>query len=119
MKNPINESIIVDILKQCYDPEIPIDLWNLGLIYKIDIVENSGSKPNVHIIMTLTTPGCTMGQHMADDIKSKIENTKHVNQATVEVTFDPPWEPEMMSDYARTKLGFPGNADSNNDNNWE
>ena len=73
--NNIDDSVIIDILKQCYDPEIPIDLWNLGLIYKIDIVENSGSKPNVHIIMTLTTPGCTMGQHMADDIKSKIENT--------------------------------------------
>ena len=119
MKSPVNEDIIVDILKQCYDPEIPIDLWNLGLIYKIDIIENSGSQSNVHIIMTLTTPGCTMGQNMADDIKSKLENTKHINHATVEVTFDPPWEPEMMSDEARIKLGFTDKKSSKEKTDWE
>ena len=62
---------IIDILKQCYDPEIPIDLWNLGLIYDIDIQLNDNGISDVKVVMSLTTPGCTMGQHMAEDIKSK------------------------------------------------
>ena len=110
---------IIDILKQCYDPEIPIDLWNLGLIYNIGIKENGKEKSDVEVLMSLTTPGCTMGQHMADDIKNKLESTKHVNQANVEVTFEPPWEPEMMSDEAREKLGFPNTTKLNSDDNWE
>ena len=64
----INKEDVIEILKQCYDPEIPIDLWNLGLIYDISI-----DKDNVNITMSLTTPGCTMGQYMADDIKTKID----------------------------------------------
>ena len=63
---------IIDILKQCYDPEIPIDLWNLGLIYDIDIQQNDNGISDVKVIMSLTTPGCTMGQHMAEDIKAKV-----------------------------------------------
>ena len=62
---------IINILKQCYDPEIPIDLWNLGLIYDIDISEDREDQFDIHITMSLTTPGCTMGQHMADDIKKR------------------------------------------------
>ena len=115
----INEDVIIDVLKQCYDPEIPIDLWSLGLIYKIDISENSNNKTDIHIVMTLTTPGCTMGQHMADDIKSKLENIDDINQATVEVTFDPEWQPEMMSDEARIKLGFSDKKSSKEKTDWE
>ena len=115
----INEDIIIDVLKQCYDPEIPIDLWSLGLIYKIDISENTDNKTDIHIVMTLTTPGCTMGQHMADDIKSKLENIDSVNEATVEVTFDPPWEPDMMTEEARVKLGFSKEKKSDNNTDWE
>ena len=63
----INKEDVIEILKQCYDPEIPIDLWNLGLIYEITIKDY-----NINITMSLTTPGCTMGQYMADDIKSPI-----------------------------------------------
>ena len=63
---------IIDILKQCYDPEIPIDLWNLGLIYDIDVQQNDNSTSDVKVVMSLTTPGCTMGQHMAEDIKAKV-----------------------------------------------
>ena len=97
----INKEEIIAVLKQCYDPEIPIDLWNLGLIYEIIIKEN-----NINITMSLTTPGCTMGQYMADDIKSKLQNLENVNKVCVDVVFDPPWQPEMMTDEGRQKLGF-------------
>ena len=97
---------IIDILKQCYDPEIPIDLWNLGLIYDIDLTTTENNNNDVKISMSLTTPGCTMGQHMADDIKNKIKALEKINNIEVTVTFDPPWTPEMMTNYAREKLGY-------------
>ena len=97
---------IIDLLKQCYDPEIPVDLWSLGLIYDISIKDNQNNKSNVDIIMSLTTPGCSMGQHMADDIKSKVSRLDNIDNVAVSVTFDPPWQPEMMSNEARNKLGF-------------
>ena len=97
---------IIDLLKQCYDPEIPVDLWSLGLIYDISIKDNQNNKSNVDIIMSLTTPGCSMGQHMADDIKSKVSSLENIDSVEVSVTFEPPWQPEMMSDEARNKLGF-------------
>ena len=97
---------IIDILKQCYDPEIPIDLWNLGLIYDIDMTTTENNKNDVKITMSLTTPGCTMGQHMADDIKHKVKALEKINNIEVTVTFDPPWTPEMMTNYAREKLGY-------------
>ena len=100
------KSEIIDILKKCYDPEIPIDLWNLGLIYSIDFTDESNNYRSVEITMSLTTPGCTMGQHMADDIKNKIKTLKNVKNVKVNVTFEPPWTPEMMTDYAREKLGY-------------
>ena len=100
------KSDIIDILKKCYDPEIPIDLWNLGLIYSIDFTGDSNKNIDVEITMSLTTPGCTMGQHMANDIKNKIKTLKNVKNVKVNVTFDPPWTPEMMTDYAREKLGY-------------
>ena len=97
---------IIDILKQCYDPEIPIDLWNLGLIYDIDVQLNDNGTSDVKVVMSLTTPGCTMGQHMAEDIKSKVSAVEEISDVNVEVTFDPPWKPDMMTDEARKKLGF-------------
>ena len=106
---------IIDILKQCYDPEIPIDLWNLGLIYDIDITTTENDKNDVKITMSLTTPGCTMGQHMADDIKNKVKALEKINSIEVTVTFDPPWTPEMMTNYAREKLGYDPVKTSNKD----
>ena len=100
------KSEIINILKKCYDPEIPIDLWNLGLIYSIDFTDENNNHRSVEITMSLTTPGCTMGQHMADDIKNKVKTLKNVKNVKVNVTFDPPWTPEMMTDYAREKLGY-------------
>ena len=106
---------IINILQQCYDPEIPIDLWNLGKIYDIEITSAGSDKKDVKITMSLTTPGCTMGQHMADDIKNKIKALEKINNIKVNVTFDPPWTPEMMTDYAREKLGYDPVKTSNND----
>ena len=100
------ESQVIEILKQCFDPELPIDLWNLGLIYNIETQESYDElHSDVNIVMSLTTPGCTMGQQMSLDIKNKLEALDEVNQAFVEVTFEPPWNPEMMSAEAREKLG--------------
>ncbi|MDB9722743.1 MAG: metal-sulfur cluster assembly factor [Fidelibacterota bacterium] len=102
----VNESQVIDILKQCYDPELPVDLWNLGLIYNIEIQESYDEQhSDVNILMSLTTPGCTMGQQMSLDIKNKLEALAEVNQAFIEVTFDPPWKPEMITAEARKKLG--------------
>ena len=102
----VKESQVIEILKQCFDPELPIDLWNLGLIYNIETQESYDElHSDVNIVMSLTTPGCTMGQQMSLDIKNKLEALDEVNQAFVEVTFDPPWNPEMMSAEAREKLG--------------
>jgi len=97
---------IIDVLMSCYDPEIPLDLWSLGLIYDIDIIEGDVDKSKVEITMSLTTPGCSMGQHMADDIKSKVSELDQVESVEVAITFDPPWNPDMMTDDARAKLGF-------------
>jgi len=103
----VEENQIIEILKQCYDPELPVDLWNLGLIYGIQIQESyDETKSDVNIVMSLTTPGCTMGEQMANDIKNKLENLDEINQAFVEVTFDPPWNPEMITDEAKEKLGI-------------
>ena len=102
----VKESQVIEILKQCFDPELPIDLWNLGLIYNIDTQESYDElHSDVNIVMSLTTPGCTMGQQMSLDIKNKLEALDEVHQAFVEVTFDPPWNPEMITAEAREKLG--------------
>ena len=108
----ISEKEIIDILKQCHDPEIPVDLWSLGLIYDIKITESENNKSNISIIMTLTTPGCSMGSYMAEDIKTKVSGLEKVDKVEVDVTFDPPWKPEMMHDSARAKLGFGETAEA-------
>ena len=111
----VDENKIIEVLKQCYDPEIPVDLWSLGLIYNINISEAKNNKSDVSITMTLTTPGCTMGSYMAEDIKMKLSGIEEINLSEVDVTFDPPWKPEMMNDEARKKLGFPVNETANTD----
>ena len=113
----INKESVINILKECYDPEIPIDLWNLGLIYEIKLEQEA-----VNITMSLTTPGCTMGQYMADDIKQKLLEKENIKNVNVDVVFDPPWQPEMMTDEGRKKLGFePSKNKPENDSkkDWE
>ena len=103
----IKEAKVIEILKQCYDPELPVDLWNLGLIYNIQIQEAyDETKSDINIVMSLTTPGCTMGDQIAQDIRNKLEALTEVNQTFVEVTFDPPWNPEMITEEAKKKLGL-------------
>ena len=78
---------IITVLKSCYDPEIPLDLWSLGLIYDIDIIEVNEDKSKIDITMSLTTPGCSMGQHMADDIKSKVSKLdQHMEKKVIKLT---------------------------------
>ena len=96
---------VIDILKQCNDPELPIDLWNLGLIYDLKINEQD-KKFAVDIMMSLTTPGCTMGQYMIEDIKNKMASIKSISSVNVELTFDPPWNPQMMTEEGKIKLGL-------------
>ena len=103
MKNVKNN--VIEVLKQCNDPELPIDLWNLGLIYDLKINED-GAKFSVDIVMSLTTPGCTMGQYMIDDIKNKMTSIDSISRVDVELTFDPPWNPEMMTEEGKVKLGL-------------
>ena len=96
---------VVDILKKCNDPELPIDLWNLGLIYDLNINENEKNF-DVSILMSLTTPGCTMGQYMMDDMKMKLTTIENIGNIDIELTFDPPWNPEMMTEDGKVKLGL-------------
>ena len=111
----IDKQDIVEKLKTCFDPEIPIDLWNLGLIYSIKIKKEA----KVKILMTLTTPGCSMINIIAEDVKNKILTINNVKDAIINVTFDPPWEPNMMTEEGKEKLGFKSAKDNVNDTKWE
>ena len=109
----IKKSDVIEVLKTCFDPEIPIDLWNLGLIYDTDIKGDT-----INILMTLTTPGCTMVDIIAEDIKNKLLALDQINIVNVKTTFDPIWEPKMMTDYAKEKLGFKVKK-KEEENEWE
>ncbi len=93
---------IIDVLKSCYDPEIPVDIYELGLIYEININEGH----DVHILMTLTSPACPVAETLPPDVEQKVRNIPDVNSAKVEITFNPPWDKDMMSEEARMELGF-------------
>lgn len=103
----ISQQDVIDVLKQCNDPEIPVNIYDLGLIYNIDISENQDNKTsNVNIMMSLTTPGCPMSGSIANEVREKLEALPGVKQASVEITFDPPWNTSMMSEEAQANLGF-------------
>jgi probable FeS assembly SUF system protein SufT len=105
-EGPVGEALVWDQLRTVYDPEIPVNIVELGLVYdlKIEPLATGGSR--VSIQMTLTAPGCGMGQVIAMDAKAKIEGIPGVAEADVQVVFDPPWNPEMMSEAARLELGM-------------
>ena len=96
------ESSIVDVLKTVYDPEIPVDIWNLGMIYKID-VKDDGS---VDVDMTFTAPSCPAADFILEDVRSKIESVEGVGSVNVNLVFEPVWDQSMMSEEARVELGF-------------
>ena len=102
----VDESLIWEQMKTCYDPEIPIDIVELGLIYRCEVVKNPDHGNTVNIDMTLTAPGCGMGPFLVDDVETKVANVPNVTAVNVELVFDPPWNPEMMSEAARLQTGL-------------
>ena len=96
------EERIVDMLKTVYDPEIPVNVYDLGLIYKIDLQENG----DVSIDMTLTAPSCPAADFIMEDIRQKIESVEGVKSAQINLVFEPEWDKDMMSEEAKLELGF-------------
>jgi len=108
-KNPTKneiEAVIWEQLKTCYDPEIPINVVDLGLIYKCELVREPDGTRVVKIEMTLTAPGCGMGPILTEDVRDKIEIIPTVDRADVELVFDPPWNRSMMSEEALLEAGL-------------
>ncbi|HET7711018.1 MAG TPA: putative Fe-S cluster assembly protein SufT [Thermoanaerobaculia bacterium] len=99
------EAAVWEQLKTCYDPEIPVNIVDLGLVYLCEIQDEDEGKA-VKIKMTLTAPGCGMGPVLANDIKTKLESLPAVKRADVEVVFDPVWDRSMMSEAAKLQLGM-------------
>ena len=97
----ISKAAIVSVLKTVFDPEIPVDIYELGLIYDIKIRDS-----NVDVSMTLTSPNCPAAQTLPVEVKEKVETVSGVEQANVEIVWDPPWGMEMMSDEAKLELGY-------------
>jgi FeS assembly SUF system protein len=93
---------VIDMLKTCFDPEIPVDIYELGLIYEINVSDGN----DIHIKMTLTSPACPVAETLPPEVEQKVREIPDVNSAKVEVTFDPPWEKDMMSDEAKLELGM-------------
>jgi len=102
----VNEQDIWDVLKTCYDPEIPVNIVDLGLVYDVHVVDDDAGKNHVDIVMTLTAPGCGMGPFIVDDVRAKTLDVEHVSDVEVELVFDPVWDRGMMSDEARLQLGM-------------
>lgn len=99
--NELREKIM-KALKSVYDPEIPVDIYELGLIYEIKIYPIN----NVYILMTLTSPACPSAESIPGEVEAQIKTIEGVNEVTVEVTFDPPYSQDMMSEVAKLELGF-------------
>lgn len=93
---------VVEAIKMVYDPEIPVDVYELGLIYEINVFPIN----NVHVLMTLTSPSCPSAESIPGEIEMRIREVPEVNDVQVEVTFDPPYSTDMMSEAARLELGF-------------
>ena len=96
------EDRIVEVLKTVYDPEIPVNIYDLGLVYKIDFKDDGV----LDVDMTLTAPNCPMGDDIMEDVRQKLEGIDTVKQANVNLVFDPVWDQSMMSDEAKVDLGF-------------
>jgi FeS assembly SUF system protein len=99
---PVTKEKILEVLSDVYDPEIPIDIVNLGLIYDVDIKEDG----NVYVKMTMTAPGCPSSAQIAAESQMLIEGIRGVKEATIEIVWDPPWDPSRMSEDAKRGLGF-------------
>lgn len=100
------ETVIWQQMRMCYDPEIPINIVDLGLIYRCEIECNDAGQRIVTVDMTLTAPGCGMGEILMEDVREKIEIVPTIERAEVELVFDPPWNQSMMSEEARLEAGL-------------
>jgi FeS assembly SUF system protein len=93
---------IIEVLNSIYDPEIPVNIWELGFIYKLEVNKNN----DVYILMTLTAPNCPVAESLPMEVKTRVAMIPGVNKVDVEVTFDPPWEMDMMTEAAKLELGL-------------
>jgi probable FeS assembly SUF system protein SufT len=100
------EQLVWKQLRTCFDPEIPINIVELGLVYEANVLPADDGARTVEVRMTLTAPGCGMGDVLVDDVRSKLEMIPTVREADVELVFDPPWTREMMSEAARLETGM-------------
>lgn len=96
------EERIVDVLKTVYDPEIPVNIWDLGMIYKIDVKDDG----NVDLDMTFTAPSCPAADFILEDVRTKVDCVEGVKSTNVNLVFEPVWDQSMMSEEARVELGF-------------
>ena len=102
----VSEEMVWDALKQCYDPEIPVNIVDLGLVYELGLEEVLPGEANVFIRMTLTAPGCGMGPMIAADVKRRVQQIPGVSNVLVDLVFDPAWNPEMMTEAAKLVLNM-------------
>ena len=98
----ITEAQVIQALKQVHDPEIPVDIYELGLIYEINLYPVN----NVHVLMTLTSPSCPAAEQIPSQAETNLRALDGINDVSVEITFDPPYDPKMMSEEAKLTLGF-------------
>ena len=96
------EEKVIEVLKNCYDPEIPVNIFELGLIYEIAIDDNA----NVEVKMTLTSPACPVAGSLPGEVESKIRDFPEVNDVKIKLVWNPPWDKDMMSDVAKLELGM-------------
>jgi FeS assembly SUF system protein len=99
----INRAEVMDALRECYDPEIPVNIVDLGLVYDVDIDNEAG---NVEITMTLTAMGCPMAGEVISEVEMRVEEVENVKSCKVNMTFDPPWSPDRMTEDAKWELGM-------------
>jgi probable FeS assembly SUF system protein SufT len=102
----VTDQHVWDALRQCYDPEIPVNIVDLGLVYEVKVEEEFPGDANVYIKMTLTAPGCGMGPMIAADVKRRVQQIRGVSNVLVELVFDPIWNPDMMSEAAKLMLNM-------------
>jgi FeS assembly SUF system protein len=99
----INEAEVVDALRECYDPEIPVNIVDLGLVYGVKIDDEQGQ---VEVTMTLTSMGCPMAGEVISEVEMRVGEVENVTGCKVEMTFDPPWSPDRMTEDAKWELGM-------------
>lgn len=106
LKNKSIDELVMQQLRTCFDPEIPINIVDLGLIYNCDVIEIASDSYQIDIQMTLTAPGCGMGEILKNDVETKLTEIPMVKMVNIALTFDPPWDQSMMTEAARLQLGL-------------